>query len=113
MSSFIETALPSRTVTSMPPSPSTLASPSTEIRRSCVMGVGLLAERRGVGVEGSEGAPDVAIDHVELSPPAGKRHGVRGLHGTEAPITAARKRWAYGSAAGVRHRAQTRRAVGD
>src|SRR5262249_62168714 len=78
---------PSRTTTSRPPSPSTLARAGTVTDRPrtlpWVMRFGLLTERTGVGVERAEHPGQVGMVHTKPLPPGGQRGGVGCLHRAE------------------------------
>src|SRR3954451_8109360 len=109
MRSFTSATWPSRSRTSIAPSPSTRARYSVMNLRSVATGsAGRRAERLGVCVEGPVHADDVALlDAVPLHP-VGQRAGVRRLHGAEAAVAAAVVGRAERSAPGVRQRAQAR-----
>src|SRR5215469_13346560 len=96
MSSRASVTCPSRTTTSSPPSPSTLASAGTVTDRPrilpWVMRFGLLAERVGVGVERAEHPGQVGMVHAELVPPGRQGGGVGCLHRPEAAVAPARER---------------------
>src|SRR6266540_3203355 len=104
---------PSRMRTSMAPSPSTRARTSVMISRSAIARLALGAERRRAGVEGAVQSHDVALGQPVTRHPRRERPRVGLLHWAEAAVAAAVVARAQRAAAGVGHRAQARRAVGD
>src|SRR4051795_12096388 len=92
---------PSRTRTSMAPSPSTRARTSVRISRSAIAGLALGAERRRGRVEGSIQAHDVLVGHAVGGHPGAERRRVGLFHRAEAAVAAAVVAGAQRSTAGV------------
>src|SRR5919198_4163454 len=113
MRSLTSCTSPSRTRTSIAPSPSTRASTSVRISRSAIACLALRGERSRAGVERAVEAHDVALRQAVPRQPGAQRTGVGLLHRAEAAVAAAVVARAQRPTAGVRHRAHARRAVGD
>src|SRR5512133_1612441 len=113
MRSLTSWTRPSRTRTSIAPSPSTRASILVRISRSAMVRLALGPERRRAGVERAIQAHDVALGQVVTGQPAPERARIGLLHRPETAVAAAVVARAQRTAAGVRHRAQARRAVSD
>src|SRR5690349_24012199 len=109
MRSLTSVTWPSRTRTSMAPSPSTRASTSVRISRSAIARLALGAERRRGRVEGPVQPHDVLLGHAVAGHPRAERRGVGLLHRAEAAVAAAVIARAQRPAAGVGHRAEARR----
>src|ERR1035438_4816629 len=105
--------------TLIPPSPSARASAAVPIRRlrggssGPAIELTFALEGRRARVERAVHANQVDVVQVELAHPGAQRPGVGRLHRPEAAVAAAIERRAQSAAAGVRHRAQARRAVSD
>src|SRR6476619_7103337 len=89
MRSLTSCTWPSRTRTSIAPSPSTRASISVTILRSAMVRLALGAKRRRARVEGPVQAHDVALGQIVAGQPAAERARVGLFHRPEAAVAAA------------------------